>query len=225
MKNSNPITPSVIPLVLLHANENFQPRYGGLVEAHVRLLMESDPATWPPLLVTPADEGGYDIIDGFHRYEAARRQGTLALSCRIDPDADYPDGVLANITHGLPLRMEDRKIAAQHFHSDHPEWSYRELGRRTGLNHETVKRALEARRTHDSDQHRAKPDPIEKLVDQVYQTFSGGYGRSWFGFGHDGNAKPFRRAIETYHDEDREGVARAMTAFGHAIVAAAEPYL
>ena len=216
---------TLIPMTLLRANEDYQPRYGGLVEKHVRLLIESDPETWPPLLVRPSDGGGYDLIDGFHRYEAARRLNVLALPCRIDPDADYPDGVFANISHGLPLTIEDRKEAADQLHALHPDWSYREIGRRTGLNHETVKRVLESRRSPGAVEHRAKPDPIEKLVAQVYRTYSAGKGRSLFGFGHDGNAKPFKRAIAAYREEDREDIARAVAAFGHACVAAAEPFL
>jgi hypothetical protein len=218
-------TTALVPLERLRANENFQPRYDGLDQRHLRLLMQSDPATWPPLLVTPNEIGGYDLIDGFHRFEAARRLRVVALPCRIDPQADYPDGVLANLTHGLPLKLEDRKIAAQNMHSLEPQLSYREIGRRTGLHHETVKRVLESRRLARQGQQRAKPDPIERLVDQVVRISDASHGRSWFGLGHDGNAKPLRRAIETYQEEERLAVARALVAFGHACVAAAEPFL
>jgi hypothetical protein len=225
MINANGNQPVLIPLSRLRANENFQVRYGGLDRRHIRLLRQSDPATWPPLLVTPNEIGGYDLIDGFHRLETACQLGLPALACRIDPNADYPDGLLANISHGLPLKLVDRKIAAQNMHSLEPGLSYREIGRRTGLNHETVKRVLESRTNIRQGGQRAKPDSIEKLVDQVHRTFSGGYGRSKFGFGHDGNAKPFRRAIEAYREDERKTVARALAAFGHACVAAAEPFL
>lgn len=221
---SHAIETVLLPIHLLRANEEYQPRYGGLVERHVRLLMQTDPATWPPLLVVPNDDGLFEIIDGFHRFEAATRLGLPALPCRIDPDADYPDAVLANIHHGLPLHPNDRKLAARHLADLDPSLSYREIGRRTGLNHETVKRAIEVAETGQR-QPASPPDPIARLVAQVHRTYSGGHGRTWFGFGHDGNAKPFRRAIEAYSDEDRKAIAQAVLAFGHACVAAAQPFL
>ncbi|MBX7135066.1 MAG: ParB/RepB/Spo0J family partition protein [Fimbriimonadaceae bacterium] len=216
---------ALLSLQLIKAKEDFQPRYGGLVERHVRLLMQTDPADWPPLLIAPDDDGCFHIIDGFHRFEAATRLGLSALTCRIDPDADYPDAVLANIHHGLPLHPEDRKIAARHLAELDPSLSYREIGRRTGLNHETVKRAVEAADSQRAEHQRTNPDPVEKLVAQVYRTYAGGHGRSWLGFGHDGNAKLFRRAIEAYREEDRETIAQAVLAFGQACVAAAQPFL
>ncbi len=77
--NLAPESVTPIELARLRANEEFQPRYGGLDERHVRLLIGTDPAEWPPLLVKPNELGGYDLIDGFHRYEAAVRLGLSAL--------------------------------------------------------------------------------------------------------------------------------------------------
>lgn len=215
-----------IPLAQLCPDDYFQPRLSGLSEQHVQLLLESDPATWPPLLVRPNDEGSYDLIDGFHRYEAAQRLGLTELPCHIDPEADYFTGVTANSAHGLPLNRADRKAAARWLLHHQPELSFREIGRRVGLNHETVKRALEENELEDGASRQARrPDPVVQLVRQVERTYRAGHGRNWGGFGKGGNTRPFRLALETYPEEDRGEVARALDAFGRACVDAATPYL
>ncbi|MDP9357435.1 MAG: ParB N-terminal domain-containing protein [Chloroflexota bacterium] len=217
---------AAIPLDRIRANEDYQPRLGGLSERHVRLLLEGDPAAWPPALVTPNDLGGFDLVDGFHRLEAARRLGLPALRCRVDPDAGYFAAVAANLAHGLPLALADRKAAARWLAEQVPGLSLREIGRRVGLNHETVKRAVEEGEPEAGDDRQSRrPDPIGRLVRQVERAYAGGYGRSWGGFGKAGNAKPFRQELERYAEEDRPAVARAMDAFGRAIVDAAAPFL
>ncbi len=224
--SNQPEEPVLIPLSQLRANEAYQPRLEGLKESHVRLLMASDPSTWPPLRVSPNDDGTCDIIEGFHRNEAANRMGLDALPCVIEPTAGYPEAVAANLRHGLPLSLSDRRAFAQWLAEEEPELSLRELGRRCGLNHATVKRALEEDEPEGGEnRHTSQPDPITKLVRQVERTYREGAGRSWLGFGKAGNPNAFRRSLEAYAEEDRPQVARAMLAFGHACVAAAQPYL
>src|SRR5215211_7126833 len=91
-----------IPIDTIFPDEGYQPRLKGLEVKHIRLLLTSDPDTWPPLVVTPKEDG-YAIVDGFHRYEAARRLGLTDLPCQVRPSAGYPDAFEANIKHGLPL--------------------------------------------------------------------------------------------------------------------------
>lgn len=214
-----------IPLDRLRTDGAFQPRLDGLREQHVRLLLASDPATWPPLLVTPDTDGTFLVIDGAHRLETARRLGLVALPCRIDPMAGYPDAVAANLNHGLPLSLDDRKAFARWLAGTDPGLSYRELGRRSGLNHETVRRALEADESDGGENRQHRPDPIARLVSQVERIYYDGHGRTWVGFGKAGNPSPFRQALEAYAEEDRPVVARALAAFGYACTTAAAPYL
>lgn len=56
-ENQRAADPALIPRDRLTPNADYQPRGGGLSESHVRLLIESDPSGWPPLLVSPADGG------------------------------------------------------------------------------------------------------------------------------------------------------------------------
>lgn len=216
----------MIPLDAIIPDERFQPRTD-LNETHVRQLMASDPDTWPPLLVTFSDDGDkLLLIDGFHRHEAAMRLSLRELPSRIEPEAGYPEAFAANMHHGLTLTTSERKDFAIWLHEDDPTLSYRELGRRTGLNHETIKRAIEQPATStDGDRPQAKSDPIRKLVREVVRTYEAGHGRSLFGLGKAGNPTAFQREIASYGSEDQPEVAQALLAFGHACVTAAQPFL
>jgi len=216
---------TTLPLTAIVADEDYQPRRD-LNEAHVCQLMASEPETWPPVLVTPHD-GGYLLIDGFHRLEAATRLGLETLVCTVVPSAGYPEAFAANMAHGLTLTIDERKDFVRWLTDDEPGLSYRELGRRSGLNHETVKRAL----TEGADSEpaaprpRTTPDLIAKLVQSVVTAYDAGHGRTWLGLGRDGNPSAFRAEIAAYGEADRPDVARAVRAFGHACVEAAQPFL
>jgi len=216
---------TTIALAAIVADEDYQPRHS-LNETHVRQLMASEPDAWPPVLVTPQD-GGYLLIDGFHRLEAATRLGLETLACTVVPDAGYPEAFAANMAHGLTLTIDERKDFVRWLADDEPGLSYRELGRRSGLNHETVKRAL----TEGADPEpaaprpRTTPDPIATLVQSVVTAYDAGHGRTWLGFGRDGNPNAFRAEIAAYDECDQPNVARALLAFGHACVEAAQPFL
>src|SRR5262249_52777228 len=66
--------PLRIPLARIVADEAYQPRVSGLDRKHLALLAASDPADWPPLLVTPLGNAQYALIDGWHRYADAQRR-------------------------------------------------------------------------------------------------------------------------------------------------------
>jgi DNA-binding CsgD family transcriptional regulator len=217
-------TPGVTVMMSLDRlipEEQYQPRDAGLSEPHVRLLAESDPGTWPPLLISP-DGDGFVIIDGFHRREAAQRLGLAALPCVVVPGAGYPEAVAANLRHGLPLSLTDRKEAARWYAEQEPDLSYREIGRRVSLSDKTVKQAVEST---SAASPQTQPDKIRKLVALVYRTYNDRHGRTFLGFGKAGNAAAFRRAIETFPEDEQADVARALDAFGSAIVAASQQYM
>lgn len=216
--------PVTIPCDALRANEDYQPRTGGLNECHIRLLMESTPAEWPPLTVTPNDAGGYDVVDGFHRLEAAKRLGLQSILCIVDPQAGYPEAVAANLRHGLPLSLEDRKEAARWWHEQVPGLSYREIGRRVGLSDKTVKAALHER-SRATPSPGSPATPAGKLVRLVYRLYQSGECRTCFGLGRGGNVNAFKQEIALFDEEEQHDVAQALDAFGRACVAAAAPFL
>jgi hypothetical protein len=116
-----------------------QPRVGGLDTDHVAALQEN-PESWPPLLVV--EDGGYLLVDGFHRLAAAQNLGleSVRVELREVPD----DGDLRalafrlNAAHGRPLTLADRRAEAERrLHAD-PAVSNMEVARATALSPTTV---------------------------------------------------------------------------------------
>lgn len=209
--HATPGAPEMIALARLTPDEQFQPRDAGLAESHVRLLMESDPAMWLPLTVAP-DGDGFVIIDGFHRREAAQRLGLASLSCVVVPGAGYEDAVAANIRHGLPLSIADRKEAARWWAEQEPELSLREIGRRTGLSDKTVKRAIDSTSVVPP-QPRPAPDPLDRWLLTTAR------------LDRRPSARDIGREIASYDPADRSDIAKGYAAVGKALVEAATPYL
>src|SRR5918992_72732 len=113
------------------------PRLTGMDEEHVRRLAEME-TTLPPILV---HRGTMRVIDGMHRLRAA------TLSGRTEIEVEFFDGsekegfiqaVKANIVHGLPLTLADRRAAAARILTTHPQLSDRVIAAYTGLSHKTV---------------------------------------------------------------------------------------
>ena len=124
-----------VPVRSLSAGRS--PRTGGHDEEVVRLLAESD-RPWPPLLVR---REMYQVIDGAHRLLAAQLRGDKTIEVRLH-DCDEADAfvlaVRANIAHGLPLSLRDRKAAAARIIESRPAWSNRRIALTTGLSDKTV---------------------------------------------------------------------------------------
>lgn len=159
--STTPITH--IALTVLVADPDYQPREK-LDASNLSRLEASDPTQWPPLIVSPRDDGRYTILDGFHRYAVARKLSIDGLDCSIKEGGDYPDSVEANLTHGLPLSRNDRKEYARWLHEQHPKLSPRELGRMCGLSHNTVRAALDSNGVQSEHQRKAAPNHAARLV-------------------------------------------------------------
>lgn len=133
-----PVT--ALPLAEIVVDDRLQPRCDGLSEEHVVALMET-PEDWPPIAV--AHVNGEDfVVDGFHRVEAATRLEYESIAATVfypDQNTNLFDIAFSlNIKHGRPLTLRDRKTYAAWLLQRHPELTDREIGRRTGLHHETV---------------------------------------------------------------------------------------
>jgi ParB-like chromosome segregation protein Spo0J len=126
------------------------PRRDGICPEHVRALAGLGGA-WPPIVVTRASRV---IVDGAHRYHAARMLRFEELPCRYfdgtDEDA-FLESVRLNIRQGLPLSLRDRQVAAVELLRTRARWSDRRIGEVCGLAHGAVAR-LRARATGENVQ-------------------------------------------------------------------------
>jgi hypothetical protein len=130
----------LVPIAQIVVDDSLQPRCDGISDEHVDALIET-PENWPPIVLA-CRNGSLFLIDGFHRHEAARLLGLGELTATIFDAADDTDlfeiAFRLNAKHGRPLTLRDRKVYAAAILRDHPELPDREIGRRSGLHHETV---------------------------------------------------------------------------------------
>lgn len=134
---------SVVTLMISDLLPAHNIRIAGINDEHVRLLM-SCPEDLPPLLV---QKSTLRVIDGMHRLRAAQAAGRTEVQAQlldVDDREAFLHGVGANISHGLPLSLADRRAAARKVLELHPEWSDRAIGKASGLSGKTVG-ALRAR--------------------------------------------------------------------------------
>jgi ParB-like chromosome segregation protein Spo0J len=104
---------------------------------HITALAEAG-GGWPPIVV---HRQTMRVVDGMHRLRAARLRGDQSVEVTFfDGDADeaFVAAVRANIAHGLPLTLADRKAAAQRILGCQPHRSDRWIGQATGLAAGTV---------------------------------------------------------------------------------------
>lgn len=81
------------------------------------------------------------VIDGLHRLTAARLRGDTTIAARLVDGTEEDAFVLAveaNVRHGLPLSLADRKRAAVRIIGTHPQWSDGRVASSTGISAGTV---------------------------------------------------------------------------------------
>ncbi|WP_369147655.1 transcriptional regulator [Streptomyces sp. R44] len=125
----------VVPAAVLQLGES--PRTGGRDEEHIARLAELD-GPLPPILV---ERHTMRVIDGTHRLLAAVSKGQLAIEVEFfdGSSADaFLKAVEANVTHGLPLSLADRRAAAERIVISHPQLSDRAIARTAGLGAKAV---------------------------------------------------------------------------------------
>lgn len=141
--NALPITPIMLADIK-QDEKKYQPRVSSIDKSHVALLQDSDMENWTPIVVTPNPYGGYDLVDGYHRYEAASRKGALTIAARVLPakyltkDASIVAAMI-NVSHGLTLTKKDRKELVKRLYAEQPTLSTRTLGKLAGVSHETAR--------------------------------------------------------------------------------------
>ncbi|MBP2325000.1 ParB-like chromosome segregation protein Spo0J [Kibdelosporangium banguiense] len=124
-----------VPIASLR--EAHSPRIDGEDPDHVRALAETTEKL-PPIVV---HKPTMRIIDGMHRLRAAQLCGHEEIEARFfggTEDEAFLLAVRANIVHGLPLSLADRKTAAANLLAANPQWSDRMIASKTGLAAKTV---------------------------------------------------------------------------------------
>lgn len=126
------------------------PRLNGVDENHVRRLADIY-TTLPPILV---QRRTMRVVDGMHRVAAATANGLTSVEVQYFDGADeeaFLRSVTANIAHGLPLSVADRKAAAERILRARRDLSDRSVAACTGLDAKTVA-TIRPRSTADSPQ-------------------------------------------------------------------------
>ncbi|MFD0205640.1 MULTISPECIES: ParB/RepB/Spo0J family partition protein [Saccharothrix] len=126
---------AIVPLTALLPADS--PRLGGRDEKHSELLAETE-AELPPILVSSRT---MRVVDGMHRLRAAEIRGATEIRIRFfdgDEHEAFVLAVKANVAHGLPLSLADRKAAAVRIMATHPQWSDRAVAVATGMAPRTV---------------------------------------------------------------------------------------
>lgn len=113
------------------------PRLGGLDAEHARTLAQID-TELPPILVRRST---MRVIDGMHRLRAAELRGQTTIGVQFF-DGSEEDAFLiaveANIAHGLPLTIAERRAAAARIIRSRPDLSDRSIAITSGLAARTV---------------------------------------------------------------------------------------
>ncbi|TDB96422.1 transcriptional regulator [Actinomadura sp. 7K534] len=126
------------------------PRLAGEDEKHTRRLIEIE-AELPPILV---HRGTMRVIDGMHRLRAAHASGRKEIRVRFfdgDENEAFLHAVRENVTHGLPLSLDDRRGAARRIIAANPNLSDRAIAGWTGLSDKTIS-ALRKRSSAETPQ-------------------------------------------------------------------------
>ncbi len=124
-----------IPISALRSADS--PRFGFVDAEHSRTLAELEEGL-PPILVRRST---MRVIDGMHRLSAAQLRGDTTIAVRFfdgTEDEAFLVAVHANIAHGLPLRIAERRAAAERIVRGRPELSDRSIAATVGLAAKTV---------------------------------------------------------------------------------------
>ncbi|MBL1078825.1 winged helix-turn-helix transcriptional regulator [Nocardia sp. 2] len=114
------------------------PRTDGEHCAEYVLMLAGTDNPLPPIIVHRPTR---TVIDGNLRLRAAIAVGRTTIPVHFF-DGSAADAfalaVYANVRHGIPLSLAERKTAAERLLLTHPEWSDRSIAATSGLSHKTV---------------------------------------------------------------------------------------
>ncbi len=119
-----------------------------LNQANIRQLAESDPQRWPAILVTRCT-AGYIVLDGYHRWEAAKRMhlDQITAVCRAYTSGHEVIEVAfrANLLHGLQANVQTKGDYAYWLHVTFEDLSQTEIATRAMMTQGAVSKAIALR--------------------------------------------------------------------------------
>jgi ParB-like chromosome segregation protein Spo0J len=127
--------PSLVPIHLIDVAAS--PRVDGEDPEHTKLLLESG-AELPPILV---HRQTMRVVDGVHRLRVAQLRGDTKIAIEFfdgSEESAFLEAIRANLAHGLPLSLADRRAAAARVLDRRPEWSDRAVAEAVGLSPDSV---------------------------------------------------------------------------------------
>ena len=132
------------------------PRLSGESLEHVQTLAATQ-SRLPPIIV---HRQTMHVIDGMHRIRAAKLKGQDSITVQFFEGSDADAFVLAvraNVSHGLPLPLADRKAAVARIIESHPHWADRMIAQVTGLAARTVAEIRKRSEEPGQAEHQARP--------------------------------------------------------------------
>ncbi|MFL6143249.1 MAG: ParB/RepB/Spo0J family partition protein [Labedaea sp.] len=126
---------TLVPIRLLQVAAS--PRVDGEDPEHIRLLLGSA-AELPPILV---HRQTMRVVDGVHRLRVAQLRGDDEIAVQFfdgTEESAFLEAVRANLAHGLPLSLADRRAAAARVLVQRPEWSDRAIAEAVGLSPDSI---------------------------------------------------------------------------------------
>lgn len=118
--------------------DGYSPRAQRLDPEHVKLLVNCG-SELPPILV---DRSTMQVLDGHHRIQAAKLRGEETIRVRFfegEPGDGFLAAIRANVQHGKPLSLSERKKAATEVLRRRPELSDRVVSNCCGLSPGTIR--------------------------------------------------------------------------------------
>jgi ParB-like chromosome segregation protein Spo0J len=155
------------------------PRLGDRDQERVRLLAGVLDVC-PPIIV---ERRTGSLIDGVHRVMAARMLGRKQIRAHMFDGSREEALVIAirsNVTHGMPLTLQEREVAAGKVLILYPDWSDRRVGEVCGLSAKTVANLrqcptadtpqLDTRTGRDGRRRPVDPSGHRAQIAQILQT-------------------------------------------------------
>lgn len=175
---------------------------------------------WPPVDIVEDvnEQGSYWLLNGHHRYTAAKLARRQTIKARIHPDNFNDNQIIIerfnnNRVNGLPLTTADRKEHAEWLKRICPQMTLAEISKQTGLSQATLSYHF------NGVQRSAKPRTTEQEVRAFVRQIETLHiaGKGWF--------KPkARKKVFLAVLEDCPELAESFRNVGKALIEAADEF-